>query len=76
MKQYTLETYARRLREAHLLVKGQFPEIKDTIITGLTFNSKDVTPGTLFICKGAAFREEYLADAEARGAVCYVSETL
>ena len=76
MKQYTLETYARRLREAHLLVKGQFPEIKDTIISGLTYNSKEVTPGTLFICKGAAFREEYLADAAERGAVCYVSETL
>ncbi len=76
MKQYTLETYARRLREAHLLVKGQFPEVKDTLITGLTYNSKDVTPGTLFICKGAAFREEYLADAAERGAVCYVSETL
>ena len=58
MKQYTLETYARRLREAHLLVKGQFPEVKDTLITGLTYNSKAVTPGTLFICKGAAFREE------------------
>ena len=76
MKQYTLETYARRLREAHLLVKGQFPEVKDTIITGLTYNSKDVTPGTLFICKGAAFRDEYLVDAANRGAVCYVSETL
>ncbi len=76
MKKYTLESYARRLREAHLLVKGQFPEIKDTIITGLTFNSKDVTPGTLFICKGASFREEYLVDAIQRGAVCYVSETL
>lgn len=76
MKKYTLETYARRLREAHLLVKGQFPEVKDTLITGLTYNSKDVTPGTLFICKGASFKEEYLLEALDRGAVCYVSETL
>ena len=76
MKQYTLESYARRLREKHLLVKGQFPEVKDTLITGLTYNSREVTPGTLFVCKGAAFKEEYVADAEARGAVCYVSETL
>lgn len=39
-------------------------------------NSQEVVPGTLFICKGAHFRPEYLADAAARGAFAYVSETV
>lgn len=37
-------------------------------------NSQVVIPGTLFICKGAAFRESYLLDALQQGAFCYVSE--
>lgn len=38
-------------------------------------NSREVLPGTLFLCKGAHFKAEYLADAAHRGAVAYVSET-
>ena len=38
-------------------------------------DSKSVLPGTLFICKGAAFKPEYLKDAARKGAVAYVSET-
>ena len=76
MKQYTLETYIRCLREKHLLIMGQFPGTSTTLVTGLTYNSKEVTPGTLFICKGAAFKEDYLGDAAASGAVAYVSEVL
>lgn len=38
-------------------------------------DSQNVLPGTLFICKGAAFRPEYLKDAARQGAVAYVSET-
>ncbi len=37
-------------------------------------DSREVVPGTLFICKGAAFKEEYLASAIEAGAVAYVSE--
>ena len=37
-------------------------------------NSQDVVPGTLFLCKGARFKAEYLADAARRGAFAYVSE--
>ena len=45
-------------------------------VTGLTYNSKEVSEGTLFICKGAAFRREYLQDAADRGAVAYVSHEM
>ena len=37
-------------------------------------DSRDIRPNTLFICKGAAFKEEYLAGAVEAGAVAYVSE--
>ena len=37
-------------------------------------NSHQVIPGTLFLCKGRHFREEYLCQAAAQGAFCYVSE--
>ncbi len=40
----------------------------------LTFDSRAVVPGTLFACKGAAFKPSYLADAAARGAAAYVAE--
>lgn len=37
-------------------------------------DSRSVVPGTLFICKGAAFHSGYLRQAADRGAVAYVSE--
>ena len=37
-------------------------------------DSQVVVPGTLFLCKGAAFKPAYLADAVRRGAFAYVSE--
>lgn len=46
----------------------------DTLVEYLTFDSRKVVPGTIFICKGAHFKEGYLRDSIAKGAVCYVSE--
>ena len=43
-------------------------------VKGLTYESGKAVPGTLFICKGAAFKKEYLKEAAEKGAVCYVSE--
>jgi UDP-N-acetylmuramyl-tripeptide synthetase len=37
-------------------------------------DSRAVIPGTLFLCKGAAFHSGYLRQAAERGAVAYVSE--
>ena len=44
-------------------------------VTGVTFNSKAVEPGFIFVCKGAHFKPEYLEEAISCGAVAYVSET-
>ena len=38
-------------------------------------NSREAVPGTLFLCKGAHFKADYLADAARRGAFAYVSES-
>ena len=38
-------------------------------------DSQKVVPGTLFLCKGAHFKEAYLSQAAQRGAVAYVSQT-
>lgn len=43
-------------------------------ISGVTFNSKEVSEGSLFVCKGAHFKEQYLEDALKDGAVCFVRE--
>jgi len=43
-------------------------------VTAVTCDSRSAVPGSLFVCKGAAFREEYLAQALKGGAAAYVSE--
>lgn len=47
---------------------------KGKFIDYLSYNSKDVKKGTLFICKGEAFKEKYLFDAVEAGAEVYMSE--
>ena len=73
---YDLSSYSQLLRDRGLLVMDRLLNAGSCEITNLTFNSKEVTPGTLFICKRAAFKPEYLADAAARGAAAYVSPEL
>lgn len=40
----------------------------------LTYDSRAVVPGTLFACKGAAFKPSYLMQAVQAGAVAYMAE--
>ena len=40
----------------------------------LTYDSREVKANTMFICKGAAFKETYLVSAIEKGAVLYISE--
>jgi len=46
----------------------------DPIISQVTYDSREVGPGALFVCKGIHFSPEYVRQAIARGAVAYVSE--
>ena len=46
----------------------------DPVITQVTYDSREVIPGALFICKGLHFTPAYLGEAVAKGAVAYVCE--
>ena len=52
------------------------PKLLRAEVKGLTFDNREVTEGAIFVCKGAHFKEEYLADAMKKGALLYVSETV
>lgn len=67
---YDIETI---LREKKLLCRAE-RNVKPTEIKWVTCDSRKVVPGTLFICKGAGFRPEYLLEAIECGCVAYVSE--
>lgn len=67
-----LNAVAVRTALAENLVADQ---LADESFTSLSYNSRAVEPGCLFICKGAKFNPQYLADAKTAGALAYVSET-
>lgn len=52
------------------------PQLLDHRFSHLSYSSADVTPDTFFICKGVAFKEEYLRDAIAKGAGVYLAQSL
>ena len=54
------------------LPAGLDPERRVELVS---YNSQEVVPGALFLCKGAHFKPEYLAQAAQKGAFAYVSET-
>lgn len=74
MKQYTLGEYVKLLEEKGMLAEYDLQGKDGEEIELLTYDSREVTRGTLFICKGAAFKAEYLKNSMNQGAVCYVSE--
>lgn len=59
-----------------LLYRLKDPAILEKEITDLSYFSKSAHEGTLFICKGAAFKEAYLDDALAQGAQFFLAEQL
>ena len=73
-KNYQLDDYQKLLESLGLLKEACLFGKDQEKVTDLTFNSKEVTPGTLYICKGMNFKEAYLTEALEKGAVCYVSE--
>lgn len=72
---HTVREYIERLRAADLLVGTAVPaEAAAREVAYISYDSQDIEPGTLFVCKGAHFRPQYLAEALARGAFVYLSE--
>ena len=71
---HTLRDYLSLLRERDLLA-GALPELAgETPVALVSYDSREVVPGTLFLCKGAHFKPEFLASAREKGALAYVSE--
>lgn len=70
----TWKDYLHRLQQEGLVKGFVCHGQEDCPITSVTYDSRMVEPGSLFLCKGAAFRETYLLEAIRRGAVCYVAE--
>ena len=73
-KVHVLSEYISALCKRGLLVWANGSCALDKDVSNVTFDDREVTPGTLFICKGARFKEEYLRRALEKGAFAYVSE--
>ncbi len=70
----SLGSYADVLADAGIVREDVRDEARGIEIAYATDDSRRVVPRTLFVCKGAAFKREYLLQALAAGAVAYVSE--
>ena len=57
-----------------LYTEPEMKELGSLEVKGVTYNSREAAEGTLFVVKGAHFREQYLNDAIEQGAVCYIRE--
>ncbi len=70
-----LKDYVSALEKEGLLVECQLSAQRlEAPIAFLTCNTKELQNDALFVCKGAHFKEEYLAYALENGAVAFVSE--
>lgn len=75
MEKHDLRDYVALLAQHGLLTGSHLaPGAESWEIGYISCNSQDVQHNTLFICKGAHFKQQYLKDAIDRGAVCYVAE--
>ena len=75
IEKYNLKKYIELLKEKNLLVENNISEEENNkTVEHLTYNSKDIKNGTLFICKGNNFKAEYLEEAIKKGIIVYVSE--
>lgn len=74
MKKYMLKDYAVLLENLRMMKEFYSDGEEEKVVEYLTYDSKKVVEGTLFICKGAAFKAQYLDEAIEKGAVAYVSE--
>ena len=69
-----LSEITNHLKEHNLLIETNADKFEDITITNLEYDSRNVTEGTLFFCKGVSFKEEYLNSSIKSGASCYISE--
>ncbi len=75
MEKYELKKYIDKLAEEKILLnKDELKNILGRKVYQISINSTNVVKESMFICKGASFKEEYLKEAISKGAFVYVSE--
>lgn len=74
LESYDLTRYVQELTKLNLIEATDLFDQSDKLIAGVTYNSKDVQKNSLFICKGANFKIDYLKEALGNGAIAYLSE--
>lgn len=73
---HTLSDYAALLEGGSLLAQPIPRGLdRDAAVALVSYDSREVVPGTLFLCKGAHFKAEFLEAARRKGALAYVSQT-
>lgn len=75
MKTLTLQEYIHVFQQHNIYVSSNI--IDDSLaVAHITYDSRTVIPGTLFVCKGAHFKAEYAVSALQNGAIALVCETV
>jgi UDP-N-acetylmuramyl-tripeptide synthetase len=76
MERHALEVYIEKLHGERLLVYHNC-SLDDAVrpVNHLSYDSNKTVQGTLFVCKGAGFKRDYLEAAAQKGAFAYISET-
>ena len=75
MDKYKLKEYIKILEENNLVSELiDIDNILEKEVKHFSYNSNDIIEDTLFICKGATFKEEYLKSSIEKGAFVYISE--
>ena len=76
-KIYKIKDFIEALDNCGMLMgTDMWDSYAEVEVTNLTFDSRKVTPGTLFIAKGVHFKEEYLFSSLEKGAVAYISDRI
>ena len=70
---YPLGEYVQLLQRNDLLLRAAGAPLTREVAL-VSCDSREVVPGTLFICKGAHFKPEFLASARDKGAFAYLAE--
>lgn len=71
---YLLRDYVEKLIEEDLVRAYDLNGMGDTSIGLVTYDSRKTGKNGIFICKGNAFRAEYLREALNGGCICYIAE--
>lgn len=75
MEKYKLKDYIEKLQEHNLLIEyNANSDVLNTLIDKVSYNSKEVSKNTLFVCKGLKYKPEYLDSAIKLGAIAYIAE--